>query len=226
MNASRPGRLVPDPSFGEGRSMTAASDMGRYQRRRRIALGVLIAVIFVALLFVGSVTTNDDNLHEHIEQIGAILIMAAILGRTWCTLYIGGRKSAEIVRGGPYSITRNPLYVFSAIGAAGIGAMTGSIVVAVAFAIITAVAFHFVIRVEEVYLENAFGEPYRQYMREVPRFFPNPFLFKESEMLSVRPQLLYRTFTDGLVFAAAYPFFEAVEYFQESGVLPILLRLY
>ena len=63
-------------------------------------------------------------------------------------------------------------------------------------------------------------------MREVPRFFPNPFLFRESEMLTVRPQILYRTFTDGLVFAAAYPFFEIVEYFQESGALPVLLRLY
>ncbi len=199
--------------------------MGRYQRRRRLALGALIAVIFTALLFVGAEQTNAD-LHEHVERIGGILILAAILGRTWCTLYIGGRKSAEIVRGGPYSITRNPLYVFSVIGAAGIGAMTGSMIVAAAFAVITAIAFHFVIRFEETYLENAFGEPYRNYMRDVPRFFPNPFLFRESEMLTVRPQLIYRTFADGLVFATAYPFFEAVEYLQQSGALRVLFRLY
>jgi protein-S-isoprenylcysteine O-methyltransferase Ste14 len=200
--------------------------LSRYQARRRLALGFLVAVILTALLFVGTVTTADDRLHEHVEQIGAVLILVAILGRCWCTLYIGGRKSAEIVRGGPYSITRNPLYVFSAIGAAGIGAMSGSIVVAVAFAVITAVAFHFVILTEEAYLSETFGEPYAAYMRDVPRFFPDPRLFVESDTLTVRPQLLYRTFADGLVFAAAYPFFETVEWLQEAGTLPVLLRLY
>jgi hypothetical protein len=140
--------------------------------------------------------------------------------------YIGGRKSAEIVTGGPYSVTRNPLYVFSAVGAAGIGAMTGSMIVAAGFAVLTYAAFHYVILVEEEYLERTFGEPYRQYMRAVPRFFPRVRLFRESEMLSVRPRLLYRTFRDGLLFMAAYPFFEFVEYLQDAGVLPVLLHLY
>ena len=223
----RPDRPVAAGSSAAGSTaVTAAQKLGRFQRRRRLALAGLIFVIFAGLLFVGSVTTPDDALHEHIEQIGAILILIAILGRTWCTLYIGGRKSAEIIRGGPYSITRNPLYVFSAIGAAGIGAMAGSVTIALGFAVVTAIAFHFVIRVEEAYLESVFGEPYRRYMHEVPRFFPNPFLFKESDMLTVRPQILYRTFIDGLVFIAAYPFFEIVEYYQDIGVLPVLLRLY
>ena len=62
-------------------------------------------------------------------------------------------------------------------------------------------------------------------MREVPRFLPRIGLFKESDMLSVRPRILYRTFTDGLMFLLAYPFFELVEYLQDSGVLPVLLRL-
>lgn len=206
--------------------MTADEDLGRFQRRRRIALAVLIAVIFISLLFVGTSTQVPESFHEHMEQVGIILIVAAILGRMWCTLYIGGRKSAEIVSGGPYSITRNPLYVFSSVGAAGIGAMSGSIIVAVAFAIITAAAFLYVIKVEEAYLERAFGEPYRVYMARVPRFFPNPRLFRENDLLTVRPQLLYRTFTDGLVFVVAYPFFEMVEYLQNAGVVPVLLRLF
>jgi protein-S-isoprenylcysteine O-methyltransferase Ste14 len=206
--------------------MTADEDLGRFQRRRRIALAVLIAVIFISLLFVGTSTQVPESFHEHIEQIGIVLIVAAIMGRMWCTLYIGGRKSAEIVSSGPYSITRNPLYVFSSVGAAGIGAMSGSVTVAVAFAIITAAAFLYVIKVEEAYLEQAFGEPYRAYMARVPRFFPNPWLFRETDLLTVRPQLLYRTFTDGLFFVVAYPFFEMVEYLQNAGVVPVLLRLF
>jgi protein-S-isoprenylcysteine O-methyltransferase Ste14 len=201
-------------------------ELSRYQRRRRIVLAALIAIIFMALLFVRSAVASDDGLHEHIEAFGIGAILVAILGRTWCTLYIGGRKSAEIVRGGPYSVTRNPLYVFSTIGAAGIGAMTGSVTVAVALAVLCHAAFHSVILVEEAYLDENFGEPYRQYMKEVPRFLPKPSLFRESDMLSVRPQLLYRTFADGLLFLAAYPFFEAIEYLQDTGAVPMLLRLY
>jgi protein-S-isoprenylcysteine O-methyltransferase Ste14 len=207
-------------------SMTPADELGRFQKRRRIALAFLTCVILAGLLFVRSALGADDVVHEYIEAAGGALILAAILGRTWCTLYIGGRKSAEIVTGGPYSVTRNPLYVFSAVGAAGIGAMTGSMIVAAGFAVLTYAAFHYVILVEEEYLERTFGEPYRQYMRAVPRFFPRVRLFRESEMLSVRPRLLYRTFRDGLLFMAAYPFFEFVEYLQDAGVLPVLLHLY
>lgn len=204
--------------------MTPAQDLTRFQKRRRIAVALLVVVIFAALLFVRSAT--DNAFHEYVESFGGAAILVAILGRTWCTLYIGGRKSAEIVRGGPYSVTRNPLYVFSTIGAAGIGAMTGSVTVAAAFAVITYLAFHSVTLVEEDYLRQAFGKPYVDYMEQVPRFFPRFRLFHESETLTVKPQLIYRTFTDGLIFLAAYPFFELVEYLQDSGILPVFLRLY
>ena len=83
--------------------MNAPNDLGRFQARRRRVLAVLVAVIFLALLFVRSETTPDDALHEYVEWIGGALILIAILGRTWCTLYIGGRKSAEVV-------TRRPLF--------------------------------------------------------------------------------------------------------------------
>jgi protein-S-isoprenylcysteine O-methyltransferase Ste14 len=207
-------------------SAKSPDELSRYQRRRRGVLAALVFFIFMALLFVRSAAAPDDRMHVYVEALGIGLILIAILGRTWCTLYIGGRKSSEIVRSGPYSVSRNPLYVFSAIGAAGFGALTGSLIVAVFLAVLCCVAFHSVILVEEAYLEEAFGEPYRQYKRDVPRFFPNPALFKESEMLSVRPQTLYRTFADGLVFFAAYPVFEVIEYLQQTGALPVLLRLY
>jgi hypothetical protein len=123
-------------------------------------------------------------------------------------------------------VTRNPLYVFSAIGAGGVGALMGSVTVAVIFAALTYLSFLYVILVEEDYLKRTFGEVYLRYLERVPRFFPNFSLFKDAEMLSVRPKTLYRTFTDGLIFLVAYPFFELVEYLQDSGVLPVLFHLY
>jgi hypothetical protein len=144
----------------------------------------------------------------------------------WCTLYIGGRKSSEIVRLGPYSMSRNPLYVFSSIGAFGIGMMTGSLTVSLVLAVLCYIAFHFVILAEEGYLEKSFGETYLAYKREVPRFFPKLSLYKEANILSVRSSMLYKTLTDGLVFFVSYPLLELVEYLQNAHILPVLLRLY
>lgn len=200
-------------------------DLSRFQHRRRLALAVLIAVVLLGLLFVQSRLPSSGKAHEYVEALGFGLILLAILGRTWCTLYIGGRKAAEIVDTGPYSVTRNPLYVFSAIGAAGVGALAGSVTVAVVFAVVTYLCFLYVILVEEKYLTNTFGDVYLRYMQRVPRFLPNFGLFKDAEMLSVRPKVLYRTFTDGLIFLVAYPFFEIVEYLQNSGILPVLFRV-
>jgi len=123
-------------------------------------------------------------------------------------------------------MSRNPLYVFSTIGAIGIGMMTGSLTVALALAVICYIAFQFVITAEEGYLEKVFGETYSSYKQEVPRFLPNFSLYKEADVLSVKSSMLYRTLTDGLVFFVSYPLLELVEYLQGEHILPVLLRLY
>ncbi|MEJ5080280.1 methyltransferase family protein [Ochrobactrum sp. MYb379] len=204
--------------------MKTLSELGKYQQKRRLAIAIVIGFLVFALLFVRSQST--DHMHEYIEAFGISLIVAAILGRMWCTLYIGGRKSAEIVQTGPYSMTRNPLYVFSSIGAIGIGAQTGSIIIALAFGLLCYLAFATVIRTEEKFLKTNFGKPYEAYCASVPRFFPKFSLFRDEDELRVKPDRLYRTFTDGLVFFVAYPFFEFIEYLQDIGSLPVLLRLY
>lgn len=205
-------------------TMKTLGELGKYQQRRRLAIGAVVVLLVVALLFVSS--QSIGHFHEYIEAFGLSLIVAAIIGRMWCTLYIGGRKSAEIVQSGPYSVTRNPLYVFSSIGAMGIGAQTGSVIIAVAFGVLCYLAFSVVIRTEEKFLKQNFGKPYEAYCASVPRFFPKLSLFRDDKELIVRPDRLYRTFTDGLVFFVAYPFFEFVEYLQDIHVLPVLLRLY
>ncbi|MBA8877804.1 protein-S-isoprenylcysteine O-methyltransferase Ste14 [Phyllobacterium myrsinacearum] len=206
-------------------ALNSAKDMTRFQHRRRIALAVIILLILGALLTVRSAWSNDWA-HEYIEDFGIGVIVLAILGRMWCTLYIGGRKSSEIVRLGPYSMSRNPLYVFSTLGAFGIGMMTGSLTVAFALAVLCYIAFYFVIVAEEGYLETNFGETYLAYKRDVPRFFPKLRLYREAEVLSVKSSMLYKTLADGLVFFVSYPLLEFVEYLQSANILPVLFRFY
>ena len=199
--------------------------LGGYQHMRRIVLAVLIVVLFAALLFGQSTFPPDTPVHETIEMFGVLLIFLGIIGRLWSTLYIGGRKSAEVVTGGPYSITRNPLYLFSTVAAAGVGAQIGSFSGIILFALLCAGAFHIVILREERYLKEVLGAPYQAYLEKVPRFFPNLWLYQEGDTGSFKPRLLLNTLLDGLVFLVALPAFELIDGMQQSGVLPVWFRL-
>lgn len=196
----------------------------RYQYVRRLVLGAIIVVAFVALLFVGS--SGSQERHDLVEAVGLGFIVVGIVGRMWCTLYIGSRKSSEIVDTGPYSVTRNPLYVFSSIAAAGVGAQTGSVVLSLLFMLGCVGAFLVVIRREERYLAEHFGATYRSYLERVPRFVPRPSLYRDEGTLTISTSRLYTTFGDGLVFFIAKPAFEFVEYLQATGAIPVLLHLY
>lgn len=198
--------------------------LAEFQSARRLALAAFVAASFVALLFVRS-AWPDGELHEFVEAVGLGLIVVGIVGRMWCTLYIGGRKSAEIVTFGPYSVTRNPLYVFSTIAAGGVGAQTGSVLLAAVFILGCAGAFQIVIRREEAFLAREFGSAYDDYKARVPRFWPRFGGFSDKGELRVRTKLVYRTLVDGLVFFLAMPAFELVEHFQVLGIVPTLLRL-
>jgi len=197
--------------------------LAAYQNMRRLVIALLMFVLVLVLVFVGS--AQSDPTHELIEAYGIMLIMVGIFGRLWSILYIGGRKSAEVVSVGPYSVTRNPLYLFSSVAAVGAGAQTGSLWVALAFGVLCALAFHVVIRREEGYLAGKLGAAYRDYLARVPRFLPNPFIYRDLDIVSFEPRIFKRTLIDGLVFLVSIPFFEALEWGQQSGSIPVLLSL-
>jgi protein-S-isoprenylcysteine O-methyltransferase Ste14 len=194
------------------------------QAARKAALWVLTLALLGSMA-VFATPLDQPLLHEVVEWVGRFLIVVCIVGRCWCTLYIGGRKIAELVRIGPYSMMRNPLYTMSFIGAAGVGAQTGSLVMAALFALIAWVVFRTVVAREEKFLSGRFGEAYADYLRSVPRFLPNLRLWASPEWVEVRPDRLVLTFIDGLWFLAAIPVFEGIDWLQNLGVLPVLLRL-
>jgi protein-S-isoprenylcysteine O-methyltransferase Ste14 len=204
--------------------MTDNSDkaMSDYQRVRRYALGVLIILVAIPLIFGGS--AHDELMHERIESVGVMLILVGIGGRLWSTLYIGGRKSAEVVDTGPYSVMRNPLYFFSTIAIMGVGAQAGSYVLALGFAFLCWAAFSLVIRREETFLAERMGTPYRDYLARVPRFFPKPWLWRDQASVTFPPRLLNRTLIDGLAFFASVPLFEFIEEAQELGWIPVFFH--
>jgi protein-S-isoprenylcysteine O-methyltransferase Ste14 len=194
-------------------------------RKRRI---VLMALLGLPLLFcVGSAWSAPTS--EAIEALGAWLMIAAVFGRTWCTLYIGGKKKTEVVSTGPYSLVRHPLYTFSLIGLAGLGAQTGSLVIAALSPLMVGWPLAAVARHEESLLAESFGDEYRHYAARTPMFLPRltpgQGLWQEADTLVVNPALVRRTFIEASLLLLAIPAGEIIQWLQRNDIVSILLTL-
>src|SRR5215471_2941328 len=194
-------------------------DIGAAQTTRKFHL--LLAVATVGALFAFGASRWPERIHERIEWAGLVLIFICIGGRCWCALYIGGRKNSELVTTGPYSITRNPLYVFSILGAIGVGAQFGGISVAVLAGLFAAIIHVSAVSQEERVLLAQHGDIYRQYVARVPRFLPDLLRWKDVDALEVQPRAVVTTFIDACLFLAAVPIAESLEYFQQLGYIHV-----
>lgn len=194
----------------------------RLRKKRILAMALLLAPL---LLIVGSAWPAEGMAAASIEAAGVLLIIVAIFGRTWCTLYIGGRKRASLVADGPYSVMRHPLYAFTVLGLLGLGAQTGSILVAIGLAAFVGWPLMAVARHEEETLLATFGEAWRAYAARTPAFLPRPALWRDVETLEVRPALVRRTFLEAALILLAVPLAEVIHAAQARGLLPVLARL-
>lgn len=163
--------------------------------------------------------------HETIEMTGVALVIVCVLGRMWSILHIGARKNRELTTTGPYSMTRNPLYFFSTVGALGVGLMVGSFALAIMLAMFTYGILNVTAAKEAEHLRTLFGPAYDDYAAATPMFWPNPFRYRETAEVTFSPAALKRTFLDGLVFVMVFPLIELIEYLQEIGYLPVLFHM-
>lgn len=203
-----------------------ALQLATIQKLRKVAIGIALVGLMALAVVSQSVGGIDGRWHEFIETVGLAAIIFSIVGRAWCTLYIGGRKKAEIVDLGPYSVSRNPLYVFSFVGAFGIGAQSGSLVIAAGFVAAAVLVFHFTVRREEAFLLREFGQTYEDYCARTPRFWPRFSQWRDADELTVRPALFLLTIRDGLVFLLAIPLFELIDAGQAMQWLKVAVHLY
>ncbi|MFV1850636.1 MAG: methyltransferase family protein [Thalassospira sp.] len=219
---------VPSPSSSQARSAKAApssEDLQRIQRKRKQVLRLGVVGLLALVAVSQSLASRHSQIHDLIEALGLAAIGVCIFGRGWCSLYIGGRKKTELVTTGPYSMSRNPLYVFSFIGAFGVGAQTGSVVMGLLFSVLCWLVFRSVVLREEAMLAERFGRAFGRYMNTVPRFRPTWFRWRDEETLVCKPRLFLTTTRDAIWFLAAGPVFEGVKLLQENGWLKPVIWL-
>jgi len=128
---------------------------------RIFALGVL-----ALLLFTGHSFSQQGITDVLFEVSGLFLLSICSLGRLWALMYISGNKRRELVTEGPYSMVRHPLYVFSLIGAIGIGLASENLLVLGLIVVFYLFYYPFTILAEERKLTNKFGQAYLEYMKK------------------------------------------------------------
>ncbi|CDX26108.1 Nickel-cobalt-cadmium resistance protein NccN [Mesorhizobium sp. ORS 3324] len=196
------------------------------QHKRLIVVQVAAVLAIALLLFSKPFLSEGSNGHELMEMVGFGLVLTCFLGRLWSILYVGGRKNDELVVSGPFSMTRNPLYFFSTVGAVGIGLMFGSVLAAAMLGLASFLVFRFTASREAEFLSAKFGAAYTAYAQRTPRFWPNPLLYRDEDHWVFSTSALRSTFRDGLYFLGLFPLIETVEHFRVIGMLPTLFTIY
>ena len=142
-----------------------------------------LAVVFVA--FTGTFSALAGSFlpgttrREWLVLPADILATLGLAYSVWGLVYL--RRSFSIipearrlVTGGPYGMSRHPLYLGEIATAIGVNLATAGWPGALAVAYFT-VAEVLRMRWEEGVLSRAFPDDYRAYAARVPRYFPNPF---------------------------------------------------
>jgi protein-S-isoprenylcysteine O-methyltransferase Ste14 len=192
----------------------------------RIRMSQLFMLLIAAVLTVSESQWERTFMDAALFLAGAVLVGAATIGRLWCSLYIAGYKDGTLVTVGPYSISRNPLYFFSFVGAIGVGLATETFTFGAVFALWFVLFYPAVIRAEEQRLRALHGARFEDYSRRVPRFVPRFSLLVEPDTYTVQPVKFRNHLLDALWFVWGLGLLEMVEALHVNEVLPTIVRWY
>lgn len=139
----------------------------------RIQSGYLISILFIIL---------SEYKKEYFLS-GLIVVGLGLMYRLWASGYIS--KNRALIIGGPYLLSRHPLYFGSFLMGLGFSLICGKIILLFVFIIFFLIAYFPLMKDEEKKLVDIFGAEYSNYMKNVPMFFPfgssisaSSFLFK------------------------------------------------
>jgi len=111
--------------------------------------------------------------------VGLPLIVLGETLRLWALTYIGPTTRTRticadrLVKGGPYSLTRNPLYLANFLKVLGILFIGGNRPLGGFILAFYSIEFASLIAYEEGFLAEKFPEAHRDYVARVPAFFPD-----------------------------------------------------
>ncbi|MBI1859368.1 MAG: isoprenylcysteine carboxylmethyltransferase family protein [Deltaproteobacteria bacterium] len=144
--------------------------LGRWWFRNRSLSPVPLLVLMVWL-------APDFELDVPLLLMGVLSVTLSEGLRLWAVSYAGsatrtrGDQVHQLVIGGPYRWTRNPLYVANIGLYASFTFLFGHFILTVAAVLYFILQYTLIISYEESLLEDRFGQSYRDYCAAVPRWF-------------------------------------------------------
>jgi protein-S-isoprenylcysteine O-methyltransferase Ste14 len=145
-----------------------------------------VPIAFVLYLLQGTLLYYEITLGTPFLVLGIILIAAGVVLHAWTAKLIGLKatigytelkpdmRSEEpvLIKSGPFSVVRHPSYWAHTAIITGIFFITGTIAVAIIAVIDLAITYFVTTTLEDQELVERFGNKYKEYQREVPKFFP------------------------------------------------------
>ena len=172
-----------------------------FSGRRRFQLAWIFAIF---LIF---------SAKQYPSLIGIIVCFVGATLRSISSGYL--RKEAKLSVGGPYSFTRNPLYLGTFIMALAAPISVGAYVLAAIAAVVFYLNYHYVIAHEEAKLPSYFGPGYLRYCDLVPRFLPRLTRPQQGKLDEINPDPACYSFSFALakknkIFEAYASFFAII----------------
>jgi hypothetical protein len=140
--------------------MSVIQRIRKIVRYNRIAASFVLSAIFIYF----AKPTPGSFL------IGVPVIFIGEVFRTLSSGYI--EKDFSLTMGGPYSVTRNPLYLGNFLMGLGFAIITNQPILLLLFITIFAFIYHVTILEEEKGLLQRYGQEFMAYMSAVPKFLP------------------------------------------------------
>lgn len=157
-----------------------------------------------------------------LEVLGYLLLVAGVGLRLWSTLYIGSRKSRELIQQGPYSMCRNPLYLGTFAIIMGVALLFDNLVMLAAIVLLFVPIMLLVIRLEERHLEEIFGQEYCNYRLRVPALWPSLRNYSNPERLEVATRAVTRASIESAAILLVPPLAEITKFLYSNHWLPVL----
>ena len=191
----------------------------------RLRLTVLLVAATLGLVAVSERSLLDGTAGEIVQLAGLACITVAALGRIWTSVFIAGFKDTNLVREGPYSALRHPLYALSLLGMLGVGLATRCVTLAVALPAVFAVVYVRSARREDAFLADRHGGAHAEYRRAVPSFWPSSDSYRVPESIEIRPRVLWKAFLDAGTLVGLYVLLRLADLAQLAGFTPTWLSL-
>lgn len=141
---------------------------------------VLFGLVYVADSFIFKFSTSLNEIVPNIIRVSAGIIVLIVSGFFSLSgmrkVFNEVRDKPEVIRKGVFSIVRHPVYFGEILLYLGLLLLSMSIASAIIW-IMAIIFLNYIAGYEEKILLDHFGEEYRAYMNEVPRWIPKiPFL--------------------------------------------------